>query len=185
MVEQFPNRAICVDGTPAGYGVYTFSGEVEGSKGIGEGAWLSVPQLSDMNVVKAHLNTNLYKSYLSKYPSRTNGGYDYASVGENRGSSSTSGTTIRSGVSRSSKTASSLPVTRLPSDPLHTIVFDIPRGAGCRGLLRTGPPVHVANIFSVTASSATSTLEIKVTDRFGNQWSESRWCVRKAFTKKV
>ena len=35
-------------------------------KGIGEGAWLSVPQLRHEPVIKAHLNTNLYKSYLSE-----------------------------------------------------------------------------------------------------------------------
>ena len=42
----------------------------------------------------------------------------------------------------------------------------------------------MSHIFSVTASSATSTLEIKVTDRFGNEWSEQM--VRpKAFTKSM
>ena len=181
----YSNRAICVDGTPAGYGVYTFSDkEVEWYyKGIGEEPGCQFRSY-DMNVVKAHLNTNLYKSYLSKYPSRTNGGYDYASVGENEVFINVWNydpewrvEVFENGVS--------LPVTRLlQRDPLHTIVFDIPRveqGAEATSDWASCPMSH---IFSATASSATSTLEIKVTDRFGNQWSEQM--VRpKAFTKSM
>ena len=57
-------------------------------------------------------------------------------------------------------------------DPLHSISYDIPRGAVNNGTL-TFPSTSCMHMFEVTASSASSTLEISVTDRFGNVSTES------------
>ena len=56
--------------------------------------------------------------------------------------------------------------------PLHSISYDIPRGAANNGTL-TFPSTSCMHMFEVTASSASSTLEISVTDRFGNVSTES------------
>ena len=100
-----------------------------------------------MNVVKAHLNTNLYKSYLSKYPSRTNGGYDYASVGENEVFINVWNYDPKWRVEVFENDAP-LPVKRLlQRDPLHTIVFDIPRVEhGADATSRLGLLSHVAHL---------------------------------------
>lgn len=57
-------------------------------------------------------------------------------------------------------------------DPLHSISYDIPRGAANNGTL-IFPSTSCMHMFEVTASSASSTLEISVTDRFGNVSTES------------
>lgn len=68
----------------------------------------------------------------------------------------------------------SLEVTRVKAqDPLHIISYEALRlnvGATPTSSFVTGETAH---LFKVTASSATSTIAIKVTDRFGNVYSES------------
>jgi len=67
-----------------------------------------------------------------------------------------------------------LPVTRkYKKDPLHIISYEMQRlnyNADPTSSFITNNSSH---IFEVTASSATSTLEIKFTDRYGNVYSES------------
>ena len=58
-------------------------------------------------------------------------------------------------------------------DPLHIISYEAKRlnaGAVPTSSFITG---NTAHMFRVRASSATSTLEIKVTDRFGNIYTET------------
>ena len=57
-------------------------------------------------------------------------------------------------------------------DPLHTISYDAPRCVANGGEM-TFPSGYTPHMFAVTASSATSTLEIRVTDRFGNTYTET------------
>lgn len=82
--SYFSDRAVCVDGSPAGYGIYTVNAtDVKWSyKGIGEPAGYQF-RTYDMNTVKKHLDNNVYKSYLKQYSSRRNDGDDYGTVGEN------------------------------------------------------------------------------------------------------
>ena len=56
--------------------------------------------------------------------------------------------------------------------PLHTISYDAPRCVANGGEM-TFPSGYTPHMFAVTASSATSTLEIRVTDRFGNTYTET------------
>lgn len=80
----FSDRAICVDGSPAGYGIYTVnSTDVKWSyKGIGEPAGYQF-RTYDMNTVKKHLDNSTYKALLAQYASRDNKGDDYGKVGDN------------------------------------------------------------------------------------------------------
>ena len=80
----FSDRAICVDGSPAGYGIYTVnSTDVKWSyKGIGEPAGYQF-RTYDMNTVKKHLDNSTYKALLARYASRDNKGDDYGKVGDN------------------------------------------------------------------------------------------------------
>jgi hypothetical protein len=70
--------------------------------------------------------------------------------------------------------ASILPVTRVSEkDPLHIISYE------CQRLNRNTDPTadfvsnNTSHLFKVTASGATSTLDVKVTDRFGNIYTET------------
>ena len=67
----------------------------------------------------------------------------------------------------------SLPVERIYGyDPLHIISYDVPRlnqNATPTGAFTTEPTDH---LFKVKASSPTSTLTVKVTDRFGKVYTE-------------
>ena len=76
----------------------------------------------------------------------------------------------------------SLPVSQLVSgelDPLHYIAYTTKRfNSNAATTFKTEKNYHM---FKVTASSATSTLDIKVTDRFGIVYTETM--IRpKAFT---
>ena len=56
-------------------------------------------------------------------------------------------------------------------DPLHLIAYTAKRiNKNSKPTFETNTNYH---LFKVTASSATSTLDIKVTDRFGNVYTET------------
>jgi hypothetical protein len=56
-------------------------------------------------------------------------------------------------------------------DPLHLIAYTAKRLN--KNATASFPTFANAHMFKVKASSATSTLDIKVTDRFGNVYTES------------
>lgn len=171
--QYLTGRAVCVDGSPAGYGVYTVSStEVEWHyKGIGEAPEVQFRSY-DMNTVKATLDNNVYKSLLAKYPSRDNGGDDYGGVGANEVYINVWGYDPAWTI-RVTEEGRELAVTRVfQRDPLHTIAFDIPRvekGGEANGDWASRRSSH---LFGVKAASASSTLSITVTDRFGNVYTE-------------
>ena len=82
--QYLSDRAICVDGTPAGYGVYRVTGDDVRwlYKSIGEPETRQF-RAYDMNTVKVALGTDKVKADLAKYSSRKNGGDDYGKVGGN------------------------------------------------------------------------------------------------------
>ena len=161
---------ICTDGSPGGYGVY----EIDGSnmewyyKSIG---YEKDYQFRAVDLNSVHITAEKYapestNAELAKYagvyaiPSNKNEvlinvwGYDTQwkiEVKEN-------------GVN--------LDVNRVDEkDPLHIISYDAQR-LNAKATV-TFPAVKTAHLFKVKASSATSTLDIKVTDRFGNIYTES------------
>lgn len=162
---------ICTDGSPAGYKIYTVNGT--NMKWQYKGVDLPVERqfmTYDMNEVKNYWATDeeAQKAFDSgNLPNRRN---DYNSVGENEVFinvwANEPGWDIT--VTENDR---QLDVEQVwMRDPLHTISYDIPRGVSNS---LTFPSGYCPHIFSVTASSANSTLEISVTDRFGNVYTES------------
>ena len=160
---------ICKDGTPGGYGVYKFDNTSlqwhYQSKGFDKNYQF---RSYDMNQV--YIRPNDYTSnedlwqYLHEYKEKNSSNevlinvwnYDpkwTVEVMEN---------------------GKKLPVTRvIARDPLHVLSYNaqrIKKGSKPTGDFATTVAAH---FFKVTATSATSTLEIRVTDRFGQQYSES------------
>lgn len=180
--QQYGRNNVCTDGTPAGYKVFSADGE--------NIKWqykaVDLPQTRqfmtyDMNKVKEYWTTNAtaLKAFASgNLPNRAN---DYVDV--------TSNTVYLNiwdyepgWVISVKESGTALNVKQVwKRDPLHTISYDIPRGATTS---LTFPSTWCMHMFAVTASSATSTLEISVTDRFGNTWTESM-TRPKAFTTDV
>ena len=162
---------ICTDGSPAGYKIYTVNGT--DMKWQYKGVDLPVERqfmTYDMNEVKNYWATDeeAQKAFDSgNLPNRRN---DYNSVGENEVFINVwayePGWDIT--VTENDR---QLDVEQVwMRDPLHTISYDIPRGVSNSLSFPSG---YCPHIFSVTASSANSTLEISVTDRFGNVYTES------------
>lgn len=74
---------------------------------------------------------------------------------------------------REVETGKSLEASRLETyDPLHVIHFNMGRMNSNSANL-TFPTLLTAHMFMVSCSSATSTLQIKVTDEFGNEYTET------------
>lgn len=170
----YKNNHISKDGSPGGYGVYQIEDGRIASwyyRGIGCEPDKQL-RTYDMNTV-----TNFFRNdpgariLRTTYPDRD----DYASVGDNAVYINVwnydSEWTIK--VTENGK---SLPVTQVyDRDPLHTISYDIPRvKATADGTLT--PSFQSGNnrhMFRVTASGPATTLEIEVTDRFGNRYTET------------
>lgn len=172
--SYFSERGICTDGTPAGYAIFTFDGrDIRWIyKTIGEEESRQF-HAYDMNTVKPVLGTAQNKALLAKYSSRDNAGDDYGEVAEN---------TVFINVwnydpqwtIRVTEAGAELPVKRVfQRDPLHTLTFDLPRVQKGLEANADWASLQSAHMFSVTASSAASTLEISVTDRFGTTYTET------------
>jgi hypothetical protein len=87
---------------------------------------------------------------------------------------STSGSVAGRVASTSSSVAgTSLAVSqKFVEDPLHTLSYDIPRTVTNGETTSSFTTIRTHHIFCVTASSATTTLRITVTDSFGNVFTE-------------
>lgn len=161
---------ICTDGSPGGYGVWEMDGEniKWHYKSIGSEKEYQF-RTTDLNSVHitaekyapASNNTEMAK-YAGPYATPNNNnevlinvwGYD---------------TQWKIEVKENGNT---LAVNRINAmDPLHIISYDAQRLNAKAGV--TFPATVTNHIFKVKASNATSTLEIKVTDRFGRIYTES------------
>lgn len=164
------DNQICKDGTYGGYGVYEMSGkDIKWYyKSIGHPKAKQLRSY-DMNVVKNYFATDAAAlKYLSKYSYRTN----YSKVAANTVYINVWNYDTKWKV-EASENGTPLTVTRISAeDPLHTISYDVPR-AQSASLTSDFVSQATQHIFSVQSSSANSAIEIKVTDRFGNVYTES------------
>lgn len=174
LAGHYSERGVCVDGSPAGYSVWDVEGSSLKWRFRGSGREASEQFRSyDMNVVKPIIAAGA--SYLNQQtdPVRDTAGDDYKDLGAN---------VVYINVwdydplwkIEVSEGGSPLKVTQVyERDPLHTICYDIPRVKNDLGSI-TGQNSSIRNshIFKVTASSATTTLDIKVTNRFGEVFTE-------------
>lgn len=169
--EGYADNYICKDGSPAGYAVWDQNGTDSQwyYKGTGEGRdyQFRTYDLNECHITAAKYAPGASEEDLARYTgsyatARTDNkvlinvwGYDPAwkvEVSEN-------------GVP--------LAVTRVSvKDPLHLISYEalrLDKGATPTSSFETDATGHM---FEVTASSATSTLDIRVTDRFGRVYTE-------------
>ncbi|MEG0806985.1 MAG: calcineurin-like phosphoesterase C-terminal domain-containing protein [Alistipes sp.] len=163
---QYAKNNVCTDGSPAGYKIFKANGT--------DLKWqykaTGLPQTQqfmtyDMNSVKTYWTTNA--TALAAFASGNLKGRsaDYDGVADNEvfiniwDYESDWTVTVMEGNTK-------LDVKRVAKrDPLHTISYDIPRGVKSD---LTFPTELCTHLFSVTASSPSSSLQITVTDRFGN-----------------
>lgn len=171
---KYSGRSVCADGTPAGYQVLDISGRQINDyyKGIGcprEEQFRTY----DMNVVKEYLKE--YVGVLNKqYDSaRDTKGDDYGSLGNNIVYINVFDYDPSWTIEVTENAVTPLKVTRVyDRDPLHTITYDIPRVENGGSLTSSNASTRNAHMFSVQCTSATSRLDIKVTDDMGNVFSE-------------
>lgn len=168
----YAGNHICKDGSPGGYGVFDIDGRNVRwyYKSIGKSADY---QFRTYDLNKVHITAQafapnstdeLLKEYTDVYASPNLNNEVLINVW-----GFGSGWAIEV-----SEGGIPLPVTRLSGlDPLHIISYEAKRlnaGAVPTDSFVTDPTAHM---FKVAAASATSTLEIKVTDPYGNVYKES------------
>lgn len=168
---KYKKNNVCTDGSPAGYKVFTVNGDqiTYKYKGIGVDAGKQF-QTYDMNeVMKWWESDGTVASFKTRFPARVN---DYAGI-------SSSSNTVYINVWAWEPTwkievkenGNTLPVKQICKyDPLHTASYDVPRGATTS---LSFPSEYTYHMFEVTASSASSTLDVTVTDSFGETYTES------------
>ncbi|MDQ2657315.1 MAG: calcineurin-like phosphoesterase family protein [Bacteroidota bacterium] len=168
----YANNHICKDGSPGGYGVF----EIEGRnvkwyyKSIGKPRSYQFRSydLNKVHITAAAFAPNSTDGLLEEYA----GAYSIASSNNEvliNVWGFGPGWTIEV-----SESGGNLPVTRVQGlDPLHIISYDAKRlnaGAVPTSAFVTDPTAH---LFKVVASGATSPIEIKVTDVYGNVYTET------------
>lgn len=173
--QQYGKNNVCTDGSPAGYKVFTVDGtdikwQYKATGLPAEKQFMTY----DMNKVKEYWTTDAtaLKAFAAGND-LANRDRDYASVGDNAVYINVWAyepgwqvTVTENGTPLDVKQVWSR------KDPLHTISYDIPRGAANNGEI-TFPSTSCMHMFEVTATSATTTLEVSVTDRFGNTYTET------------
>ncbi len=170
--DGYAGNHICTDGSPGGYGIWEIDGtELQWSyksTGYESDYQFRSYDRNTIHITAASFAPNSSDAKLAPYAG------EYASQ-------STSNEVLINiwGWDKSwnitvTENGNQLPVTRANlKDPLHIISYEALRlnaGATPTGSFVTNTTPH---FFIVTASSPTSTLEITVTDRFGNIYTES------------
>ena len=166
--------SICKDGTPSGYGVYQINGPDINwyYKSIGKSKSKQF-RTYDMNEVKKFFNSVEVQNELKKYPDRNGEGNDFVLVANNIVYINIWNYDPKWKVSVTEDGAE-LPVTRIyERDPLHSICYDYPRMVFDNYLNADWSSVKNSHMFKVEVRSSTSALQIKVTDRFGNEYEET------------
>ncbi len=173
--QQFGKNNVCTDGSPAGYKVFTVSGtdlkwQFKATGLPAERQFMTY----DMNSVKEYWATNtVVQKAIELGKDFAGRGNDYSGVGENEVFVNVWGHEPGKWNISVTENGKSLDVRQVwRRDPLHTISYDAPRCVANGGEM-TFPSGYTPHMFAVTASSASSTLEIRVTDRFGNTYTET------------
>lgn len=170
--QRYVGNNVCTEGSPAGYKVFKIQGSnIEWYyKGLGIDDNTDLFTAYDMNKVKEYWKSDdtQMQKFLTKLPARAS---DYNSIGDNvvmvNVWAHEQGWKIS--VKEDGK---ELDVKQVwIRDPLHSLSYDIPRSAAGSDLTFASGNCH--HMFAATASSATSTVEISVTDNFGHTWTET------------
>lgn len=163
---------VCRDGTPSGYAVFELNGsEVKWYyKGVGQSRNKQF-RTYDMNSVKAFFSKPEVMTVMGQLSGNRNN--DYTSIPQNTVVLNIWNYDPEWTIEVKENGSKLTPQRVYMKDPLHTLTYDYPRqrdnGAVTDGFT-TGFNPHM---FQVVTGSTTSTLEIKVTDRFGNVYAET------------
>ncbi len=161
---------ICCDGTPGGYGVYTYDN--------GQLKWYYKSAGYDKNyqfraydLNTTYIDPNYAPAYSADITTYAHGYVAPRTDNEVLINVWNYDPQWKISVTENGK---ALAVTRIEGyDPLHILSYDAPRiKAGGKDKV-TFPTERTAHLFKVKASSPTSTLNISVTDRFGNVYKET------------
>ena len=169
-----PNRInVATDGTPSGYKIFDIDGKnIQWRyKAVGQPDERQFIAF-DMNEVKNYWATNSTAQTAFSYSDFASRANDYNSIGANEVLINVWGFEQGFWKINVKEGNENLPVDAVWLNcPLHTISYDIPRRA--TGAELTFPSNPTSHLYRVKASSATSTLEITVEDRFGNVYTNT------------
>lgn len=159
-------RHLCTDGSPGGYEVYymdsdSISWQYHSIEKNGNAQF----RVFDTNsIIDYYKNNSTIQAILAKYSSRQK--YD---------SYYTNSLLINifnydpSWKIEATENGVSLTATRvLAEDPLHTLAYDVPRFAAVGSYTDDFSTHYTSHMFLIRSSTATGTINLKVTDRFGN-----------------
>jgi len=167
-------QSICTDGTPSGYGVYQMNGTDVNwyYKGIGKQKGKQF-RAYDMNVVKSFFGNTDIMNKLKAYDFRKDNPNDYITVEDNTVMLNIWNYDINWKISVK-ENGKELDVKRVfRRDPLHTITFDLPRVQNGEEPMNEWASCLTSHMFEVKTERYDSSLEIIVTDRFGNKYTEN------------
>lgn len=170
---KYSGRGVCADGSPAGYSIFEIKGtDIEWYyKGTGCGRNEQFRSY-DMNVVKEYLHNYIDTLNKQSDPVRDTAGDDYGALDKNIVYINVWNYDPEWKITVTEE-GRPLTVNRIfDRDPLHTICYDILRIQNGGDLTGTNASTRNSHMFGVQASSAVSTLDISVTDRFGNTYTE-------------
>ncbi|MCC8173246.1 MAG: calcineurin-like phosphoesterase family protein [Odoribacter sp.] len=177
---RYASNNVCKDGSPAGYKIFEVNGKDMEWYYVGTGMDKSKQfRTYDVNEVKTYFATNAeVKKYLEVYPQRNY----FSNVATNMVYINVWGYEDGAWKISVKEEGTDLAVSQVwIQDPLHNISYDVPRTAANGSATSSFMTSACPHMFAVKASSATSTLEITVTDAFGNEYTE-RMVRPKAFT---
>jgi hypothetical protein len=168
----YAENHICKDGSPGGYGIWEFNGKniewIYKSIGYDEDYQFRTYDLNTIHITAADFAPNSSDNKLANYA----GPYAQKNI-NNEALINIWGYESQWQI-EVTENNNNLNATRInEKDPLHIISYDALRlnaGATPTSAFATNKTPH---LFKVTASSPDTTLEIKVTDRFGNVYTES------------
>lgn len=168
--DQIAGNHICCDGTPGGYGVYTWQGQQE--------EWYYKSSGHSRNYqFRAYDLNRVYINPAQAAPGHEANVRQLAHGYDQRRTDNAVLINVWNYDDRwnieVSEEGRRLQVTRVSAyDPLHLISYDIPRlrEGGLKAV--TFPSMPTRNCFLVRASNSTTPLTITVTDRFGHRYTE-------------
>jgi len=170
--DGYAGNHTCKDGSPGGYSVWTVDGTKFSwyYKGTGEDRnyQFRTYDLNETQITAAMFAPNSTDDKLSPYAGAYAGKRN-----DNKVLINVWGYDDKWSV-EATENGKSLSVSRVYGlDPLHIISYEALRLNAGKTPTAAFTTEKTAHLFEVTASSATSTLEIKVTDRFGNVYTET------------
>lgn len=168
---RYTSRHICKDGSPGGFASYSANGERLSWKyhSLEE---TSDPQFRvyDMNTVKEFYNTDAtIKAIMKNYPSRTN----YGTIADNTIYVNVFNYDIDWKVEIFEGDTQLTPKRINAEDPLHTLVYDVAKWKATGTITESFTTNRTGHMFTASATTADKPISVRVTDSFGNVYTDT------------